>query len=251
MTVEEIQTKLKALGYYTGKIDGDFGPKSEAAVKAFQKDHGLVIDGKVGPITTKALQGAQSDPAAPAEPGGRMTLDLDGMVELVSHEAIVPMPYKDSVGVWTYGVGLTKASGLVNPASMPKGVAQPLEDVLKLFKKGLEKYEADVRAAVKVPLSQTQYNALVSFHWNTGRIKTASITKLLNAGDVEGAGKAFANFFKPAAVKERRLKEQKLFREGVYSNDGKVSVYPASSTGAVQWKKGKRISIKDYLTNEV
>jgi peptidoglycan hydrolase-like protein with peptidoglycan-binding domain len=37
------------------KVDGDFGPKTEAAVKAFQRKHSLVVDGKVGPKTWAAL----------------------------------------------------------------------------------------------------------------------------------------------------------------------------------------------------
>ncbi|HHY81347.1 MAG TPA: N-acetylmuramoyl-L-alanine amidase, partial [Clostridiales bacterium] len=43
-TVKELQEKLKKLGYYTGEIDGSYGPLTEAAVKAFQKDQKLEQD---------------------------------------------------------------------------------------------------------------------------------------------------------------------------------------------------------------
>ena len=54
-TVRQIQTALKNRGYYTGKVDGIFGKITTAAVKKFQKDRGLKVDGIVGPATMKAL----------------------------------------------------------------------------------------------------------------------------------------------------------------------------------------------------
>lgn len=57
--VASIQTMLAALGFYTGKIDKDFGPNTENAVKAFQRSKGLEADGKVGPKTHAALFPAQ------------------------------------------------------------------------------------------------------------------------------------------------------------------------------------------------
>ncbi len=53
--VEKIQRKLKKLGYYLGAIDGDFGGGTESAVKRFQRDNNLKIDGIVGEKTWKAL----------------------------------------------------------------------------------------------------------------------------------------------------------------------------------------------------
>ena len=56
-SVKECQTLLEKAGYSVGScgIDGDFGRATLAAVKAFQKDHGLVVDGIVGPVTRKEL----------------------------------------------------------------------------------------------------------------------------------------------------------------------------------------------------
>lgn len=54
--VKQLQTQLKNLGYNVGSIDGIFGPKTLAAVKAFQKDRGLSVDGIVGKKTWGALK---------------------------------------------------------------------------------------------------------------------------------------------------------------------------------------------------
>lgn len=53
--IKEVQTRLKKWGYYTGAVDGINGPKTKAAVKAFQKKYGLTQDGVVGPLTAAKM----------------------------------------------------------------------------------------------------------------------------------------------------------------------------------------------------
>lgn len=53
--VKELQTKLQSLGYEVGPIDGIFGPLTEKAVKQFQKDNRIKVDGIVGPQTYDML----------------------------------------------------------------------------------------------------------------------------------------------------------------------------------------------------
>lgn len=53
--VSNLQTDLKQLGYYYASITGNFGEKTEAAVKSFQEDHGLSVDGVAGRKTLAAI----------------------------------------------------------------------------------------------------------------------------------------------------------------------------------------------------
>ena len=50
-----LQSSLKYLGFYSGRLDGDFGPMTQSSVKAFQTSAGLYVDGEAGPKTLKAL----------------------------------------------------------------------------------------------------------------------------------------------------------------------------------------------------
>ena len=52
---KQVQQKLKNLGYYKKKVDGIFGSGTRTAVRNFQRDWGLKVDGIVGKNTAKAL----------------------------------------------------------------------------------------------------------------------------------------------------------------------------------------------------
>ena len=53
--VRRIQQKLKSLGYFTSAVDGIYGTLTQSAVKRFQRDNGLSVDGIAGPRTLSAL----------------------------------------------------------------------------------------------------------------------------------------------------------------------------------------------------
>ncbi len=54
--VAELQRRLKAAGFDCGSPDGDFGQKTDTAVRAFQRSRGLTDDGRVGSRTWSALE---------------------------------------------------------------------------------------------------------------------------------------------------------------------------------------------------
>lgn len=176
-----------------------------------------------------------------------MKTSTKGMIEIASHEGIVPMPYRDSVGVWTWGIGHTKAAGEPNPATMARGVGHPIPEVFATFKRDLAKYEHRVNDAVKVPLKQHEFDALVSFDFNTGGIYRAKLTAALNAGDRVGAAAKFMGWKKPPEIIPRRKKEQALFRDGTYSSGGMANVYTASASGKVNWGSSRRVNVAKLL----
>jgi N-acetylmuramoyl-L-alanine amidase len=53
--VAALQTRLTEMGFDCGRVDGIYGPRTEAAVKEFQKSVGATVDGKCGPATIIAL----------------------------------------------------------------------------------------------------------------------------------------------------------------------------------------------------
>ncbi|MBP1991274.1 spore cortex-lytic enzyme [Paenibacillus eucommiae] len=70
--VYELQGRLKFIGFYGGNIDGDFGYKTLQAVKRFQGEFGMRVDGIVGPKTKLRLWEATKiwKPTAPTGGGG-------------------------------------------------------------------------------------------------------------------------------------------------------------------------------------
>ncbi|RWR13816.1 glycoside hydrolase family protein [Paenirhodobacter populi] len=173
-----------------------------------------------------------------------------GLVALMIHEGIVPGPYLDSVGVWTYGVGHTRAAGLPDPKYMPRGMPADMDaelsEVGALFRKDIEKYAADVRKAVKVSLAQHEFDALVSFHYNTGAIARATLVKTLNAGDRAGAGRQFMSWVKPVEITGRRKSEQALFLNGTYPT-GNINVWQVNGSGRITWKAARVLTSAQAL----
>ena len=67
MTVKQIQCLLTYLGYSPGTIDGSDGRNTQVAIRAFQADYGLIVDGIPGAATQKMLICAIARTAAKVE----------------------------------------------------------------------------------------------------------------------------------------------------------------------------------------
>jgi GH24 family phage-related lysozyme (muramidase) len=117
---------------------------------------------------------------------------------------------------WTIGWGATHMYGRpVRPGDI---ISQAEADAL--LEEHLASYAAQVAEALgEAPVTPEQFDALVSFHYNTGAIGRATLTKKHCAGDFEGAAREFARWNRAGGkvmkgLARRRAAEAELYRRG-------------------------------------
>lgn len=150
-----------------------------------------------------------------------MQMSEKGLLALANREAIALDAYQDSEGVWTIGLGHTAAAGAPFPA---KGMRLTIPQAIALARKDVAKYERDVDNAVTVPVSQHEFDALVSFHFNTGGIGRASLVNSLNRGNRVEAAERFMLWSTPSEIIGRRRAEQAQFAKGAYGDVSHVPI---------------------------
>lgn len=97
-------------------------------------------------------------------------------INLISqHEGFSPLPYKDSAGLWTIGKGHKIKQG-------EQFTEIPEEQADELMKQDLIPVENCINESVLAPISQNQFDALVSLAYNIGvnAFKNSTLLKILN-----------------------------------------------------------------------
>ena len=159
-----------------------------------------------------------------------------GVLSLIEFEGVVLVPYRDSAGVLTIGVGHTAAAGAPDPAKVE---SITIDGAFSMLRRDLKKYEAEVSKAVTVPLKQHEFDALVSFHFNTGAIARANLTKWLNAGDRARAANGFLAWKRaggnPTALLSRRNAERTMFMTGDYGEPFMARIYKTWPSKGTIW----------------
>lgn len=123
--------------------------------------------------------------------------------------------YPDIVGIWTIGVGHT---GFVDGKPVARGMAITKEKSKELLTADLKRFESAVNDAVKVTITQNQFDALVSLAFNIGEgaFARSTLVNKLNAGDKKGAAEQFlvwknAGGRVSQGLLNRRQKEKAMF----------------------------------------
>lgn len=152
-----------------------------------------------------------------------MKTSYNGRAFIAREEGCKTYAYKDSVGVWTIGIGHTTAAG---PPTVASGLRLSLAQCFDLFGTDLAKYEKRVTKAFTAPLTQAQFDAAVSFDYNTGGIDRATWVKVFNeGGDKARAANLMLTWNKPPEIRGRRKREAALFETGRYGDLSGLTVW--------------------------
>ena len=136
---------------------------------------------------------------------------------ILKYEGIKLKPYLCSAGVPTIGIGSTVYADGTKVKLNDKSITET--EALELFEVTLKQYENAVNSFVRVPLTENQRIALVSFTYNVGigSFKSSTLLRKLNDGDFD-VGIEFlkwnkVNHKEVKGLTKRRQAEWELFNE--------------------------------------
>ncbi|NUQ74906.1 MAG: type VI secretion system tip protein VgrG, partial [Polyangiaceae bacterium] len=207
-----------------GKYNLVVGKKPEQAAAAANGD-----------ASKPAAPAAKSAPAASADGNKSLTTNSEGLKLVRKSEGFYSKPYLDPVKIPTIGYGTIEyPDGRAVTMKDPPITEAQAEEYLRHEVK--EKEEA-VRKMVKVPLSENQFSALVSFAYNvgTGALQDSTLLKKLNAGDYSGAANEFGRWNKGTVKNPKTGKKEKVELKGLTTRraaERKLFETPADGAGA-------------------
>ena len=109
-----------------------------------------------------------------------MKIGYEGLKMIKHFEGLELNAYQCAAGVWTIGYGHTKG--------VQQGMVISEETADEMLVEELKEYENYINDMVNCPLSQNQFDALVSWVYNLGpaNLQASTLLKVLNAGDYAG-----------------------------------------------------------------
>lgn len=147
-----------------------------------------------------------------------MKVSAAGRKAIAAHEGVRLKAYPDPATggePWTIGVGHTSAAG---PPKVTKGMTITADECDEILSRDLATFEKAVLKVVTAPLTQNQFDALVSLAFNigAGNLAKSTLVKKLNARDYRGAADQFTVWNKAAGkvmngLVKRRAEERALF----------------------------------------
>lgn len=110
-----------------------------------------------------------------------MKTSADGRAFIEAFEGLFLHDYDDGTGVRTIGYGHTNLAGV--PPKVFKGQKITQVQADQILADDLAAVENNVSKVIKAPMTQSQFDALVSFDFNTGALARSSVSTKINAGN--------------------------------------------------------------------
>lgn len=141
----------------------------------------------------------------------------DKCIDMIKHhEGVRLRPYRCPAGLWTVGVGHLIGDGKTLPDAWNRTFT--MEEVNDILKEDLRRFERGVLRLCPNGLTQSRFDALVSFSFNVGlgNLQRSSVRMRHNRGDYAGAAEAFLMWTKAAGrvlpgLVKRRQDERSLY----------------------------------------
>lgn len=121
----------------------------------------------------------------------------DECIKMIKHhEGVRLKPYQDPIGLWTVGVGHLIGDGKTLPIEWFRTLT--IDEVDELLKSDLRKFERGVLRLCPNHLTQSRFDALVSFAFNVGlgNLQASTLRQKHNRGDILGAAQEFLRWNK-------------------------------------------------------
>lgn len=121
-------------------------------------------------------------------------------------------------GVWTIGYGHTSEAG---PPAVTKGMSIDKAAAEAMLARDLRRYEAAVSQAVRAPLSDNQFAALVSFAYNIGieAFAKSRLLTLINAGEYDAAPRELMRYVYSRGKRLEGLANRRAAEAGLWAKD--------------------------------
>ena len=148
-----------------------------------------------------------------------MDISEKGLKLIQEFEGCRLIPYNDSVGYATVGVGHLIGKRKVTADDLAKYKGFTDADALRLLKEDVSGFVKSLNTLLSSPVTQNQFDAMVSLAFNigVGNFTKSSVLRFTNAKEFDRAAEAFKSWNKAGGkvltgLTNRRLKESQLYK---------------------------------------
>jgi lysozyme len=171
-----------------------------------------------------------------------------GLELIAKWEGCILKPYKDIAGLRTIGIGHLIKSG----ENFPDGVSITREKALEILSNDVKLCEDSIKKNIKVPLTQNQFDALVSFGFNcgTGVYTNSGVSSAVNSGNFTAVPAKLEEWSKAKINGVSQTVQGLLNRR---KHEGQVFSTPDENTTSIDlqvaWTKQLLMEVQTLLKN--